>query len=251
VTSRDDEDEDTTTRFGARPSGAPRGDREQRLAIVAAGLDAFADRGFAATTLDDIARRADASVDAVRVLVGDKDAFVVAYHLDRMVAFEVVGATSAAMPLAERLPYVFHQQIGGIARHRRWLAEIAQRFVDPSDPVSVFGPNHNELMARGRDVLVRILAGTLSGDELQGVAGALRMVLVSLLLVFIHDDDDGDDGAATHALIDDLFGELIPRLRLLATSEGRTKLLAMPGGVRFLATVIGALRRSGISALPR
>ncbi len=216
--------------------------------MVAAGLDTFVDLGFEAATLEHIALRVGMRLATVRERVESKEAIVRAFHLERLVQLEVLGASTAGMPMPGRLSYVFHQQVGGIARHRRWLVEIAQRFIDPSDELSVFGGNHLDLIARGCDVFRRILAGTLADDEREGAANALRMLLMAFLLIFMYDDEPG---TTTHRLIDDLFVELVPQLSWLATSDGRMTLLEQPTGKRLIELVVRSFGQAGISGLPQ
>src|SRR5712675_2270844 len=77
---------------GRRPTAGARAKRsaERRDAILAAALDEFADRGFAATRLDDVARRADVAKGTIYLHFADKETLF--QELIRMELSPVVAA---------------------------------------------------------------------------------------------------------------------------------------------------------------
>src|SRR4029077_7615244 len=77
---------------GQRSTAGTRATRsaERRDAILAAALDEFADRGFAATRLDDVARRADVAKGTIYLHFADKEALF--EELIRMELSPVVAA---------------------------------------------------------------------------------------------------------------------------------------------------------------
>src|SRR5246127_4959473 len=74
---------------GRRGTRAARRD-ERRASILAAALDEFAARGFAATRLDDVARRADVAKGTIYLHFADKEALF--EELIRTELGPVVGA---------------------------------------------------------------------------------------------------------------------------------------------------------------
>jgi AcrR family transcriptional regulator len=78
----------------------PRAERqaERRETILAAALDEFAARGFAATRLDDIARRADVAKGTIYLYFRDKEALF--QELVRTMLSPIVGRLEAA-PMAD------------------------------------------------------------------------------------------------------------------------------------------------------
>jgi AcrR family transcriptional regulator len=58
----------------SRPSKRAVGATERRAAIVAAGLEEFTAKGFAATRLDDVAKRAGVAKGTIYLHFQDKDA---------------------------------------------------------------------------------------------------------------------------------------------------------------------------------
>ena len=106
---------------GGSAGGGPPGARakrsaERRDAILAAALDEFADRGFAATRLDDVARRADVAKGTIYLHFADKEALF--EELIRMELSPVVAAlenvSHADVPfraVASQLIEVFAREI--------------------------------------------------------------------------------------------------------------------------------------------
>jgi AcrR family transcriptional regulator len=79
-----------------RPSAKPRalGKAERREAILAAALEEFSARGFAATRLDDVARRAGVAKGTIYLYFRDKESLF--QELVRATLSPVVGALEAA-----------------------------------------------------------------------------------------------------------------------------------------------------------
>src|ERR1700716_1980954 len=107
-------------------SGSATGARAQRSAkrrdaILAAALDEFADRGFAATRLDDVARRADVAKGTIYLHFADKETLF--QELIRMELSPVVAAlenvSHADIPfraVTSQLIEVFAREILGARR---------------------------------------------------------------------------------------------------------------------------------------
>ena len=106
-------------RKGAAPQVARRGERHE--AIVAAALEEFAARGFAATRLDDVARRAGVAKGTIYLYFRDKESLF--QELVRAMVSPLVGAITTAplndVPIravVEMIVDVFVNQIYGTRR---------------------------------------------------------------------------------------------------------------------------------------
>ena len=113
---------------GAQPGRAPNGGaaragrrNERRATILAAALDEFAARGFAATRLDDVARRAGVAKGTIYLYFRDKESLF--QELVRTMLSPLVGAIEAAplrdLPIravAEMIVDVFVREIYGTRR---------------------------------------------------------------------------------------------------------------------------------------
>jgi len=108
---------DTARATQAGPAGArARRAAERREAILAAALDEFSARGFAATRLDDVAKRADVAKGTIYLYFADKEALF--QELIRAELSPVVGvliaASHADIPIrqfADRLIEVFAREV--------------------------------------------------------------------------------------------------------------------------------------------
>src|SRR5256885_768199 len=106
---------------GDRPGARAKRSAERRDAILAAALDEFAARGFAATRLDDVARRADVAKGTIYLHFADKETLF--QELIRLELSPVVGAlehaSHADIPLrifADQLIEIFVREIFGTRR---------------------------------------------------------------------------------------------------------------------------------------
>jgi AcrR family transcriptional regulator len=86
---------------GKRPSSRELRASERRAAIVAAGLDEFTARGFAATRLDDVAKRAGVAKGTIYLHFKDKEALF--QELVRTALVPLIGRM-ANPPLVEGVP---------------------------------------------------------------------------------------------------------------------------------------------------
>jgi len=109
-----------TTTKGRRPQGADRR-TERRDAIIAAALDEFSARGFAATRLDDVARRAGVAKGTIYLYFRDKESLF--QELVRALVSPLVGAITSAplhdIPIravVEMIVDVFVNEIFGTRR---------------------------------------------------------------------------------------------------------------------------------------
>jgi len=109
-----------TATKGRRPQGADRR-AERRDAIIAAALDEFSARGFAATRLDDVARRAGVAKGTIYLYFRDKESLF--QELVRALVSPLVGAITSAplhdIPIravVEMIVDVFVNEIFGTRR---------------------------------------------------------------------------------------------------------------------------------------
>src|SRR5712675_2733893 len=85
---------DPTVRAGSSPRAERQAQR--REAILAAALDEFSARGFAATRLDDVAKRADVAKGTIYLYFRDKEALF--QELVRAMLVPLVAALEAPPP---------------------------------------------------------------------------------------------------------------------------------------------------------
>src|SRR5215471_5862818 len=105
---------------GRRPHSADRR-TERREAIIAAALEEFSARGFAATRLDDVARRADVAKGTIYLYFRDKESLF--QELVRTMLSPLVGAIAGAplrdLPIRAVVEMIFDVFVNEIYATRR------------------------------------------------------------------------------------------------------------------------------------
>jgi len=112
-----------TAAAGARGTAGARAGRrnERRAAILSAALEEFAARGFSATRLDDVARRADVAKGTIYLYFRDKESLF--QELVRTMLSPLVGAIAAAplrdLPIRTVIEMIFDVFVNEIYATRR------------------------------------------------------------------------------------------------------------------------------------
>ncbi|MBV8761244.1 MAG: TetR/AcrR family transcriptional regulator [Deltaproteobacteria bacterium] len=186
-----------------------------RKRLLARALVLFQKKGVEQTTMRDIAKAAGLSLGAAYYYFPSKDALVFSFYEDNQRDMEELAA-SATGTLRERLGVLFHGKLESIRPHRKMLAAIVQRLVDPGDPLSAFSQQSRQVRERA----IAVIAATLDiADDLRPLAAhALWLLMLALMLVYINDDSPGEK--RTHGLVDDALDMAVPMLPLLATPMG-------------------------------
>ncbi len=139
--------------------------RRKRKEILQAALRAFRERGYHATTLDDIAVRLDLRKTALYHYFPDKEAILYACHLESLGELERLAAAARsrfARP-REQLAYV-------IREHVRVMTDTLQGSPLAFE-VTALSPVHQREIIRGRDAYERALRDLIE----QGIrAGEFR-----------------------------------------------------------------------------
>ena len=209
-----------------------------RKRLLDRALKLFQQRGVDATTMRDIAKAAGLSLGAAYYYFPSKDALVFAYYEDHQLQMEELAA-AATGDLRARLGVIFHGKLESIRTHRKMLAAIVQRLVDPGDPLSAFSRQTRAVRARSIAVFDDVLAEAPLPAPIRALAAhALWLFMLATLLVYIHDTSPGE--ARTHGLVDEALDLAVPLLPLLATPVGRA----------FSDRIVAALARAGIEVAP-
>ena len=141
--------------------------RRRRAEILQAALQAFRERGYHATTLDDIANHLGLRKTALYHYFPDKEAILYACHLESLSELDRIMATARAQVAgpAERLGYV-------IREHVRVMTDTLQGSPLAFE-VTALSPSHQTEIIRGRDAYEGALRALIE----QGMrAGELRPV---------------------------------------------------------------------------
>src|SRR5918998_5332565 len=114
--------------------------RRTRGRILEAALELFADRGYEATTMRDVAREAGASMGLAYRYFASKEEFALALYMRLAEESEewardgLVGGT-----VAERFERAMVAKLDQASPHRDPLAALLTRALDPNSPISALG----------------------------------------------------------------------------------------------------------------
>lgn len=212
--------------------------RRTRERILEAALRLFAEKGYEATTMRDVAGEAGASLGLAYRYFASKEEFVLALY--RRLAEEsrewarehLDGGT-----VAERFERVMLAKLDQVSPHRGPLAALLVRALDPNSPTSALGEQTADVREQMSEVFLEAVRGASDApNEKQSreMATALYGLHLALLLYWFH--DKSEDRQATRTLVRsarDAIRLMRPTLRL-------------PPAARMLTRVSGALENVGI-----
>jgi len=204
---------------------------QTRERILAAALVLFAEKGYAQTTMREIATRADCSPGLAYRYFKSKDAMVLAQY-ERMVT-ELAGEVESLPPgpLAERWARAIRGDFARLEANRGALVGLTSAGLTPGSATQVLGQDAAPLRHR-MIAIFRAIVTRATDAPRPDVAEALAVLFYALYLVvvlfWLQDSTPGQ--RATHQSID--FGEeMLGRLRLVLrlpwAKDGLTKLSAI------------------------
>ena len=185
-------------------SKTPKGE-QTRERILDAALDLFRTRGYAETTMRQIADAAGVAVGNAYYYFASKDQLILAFyernHLDHLA---VLGdGLDRTKDFRERLALLLRTKVDSAMPYRRLSTKLFTSAADPESPLSPFSPESAPL----RNEAVRLMAEVVAGSSLR-VGKDLRADLPELLwlyemgviLYWVHDSSPACE--KTYALID-------------------------------------------------
>src|SRR3989442_1372495 len=112
-----------------------------KAVILQTALELFRRRGFAVTTMRDIARSAKVATGAAYYYFPSKEAIVAAYYdqVQRLHAEKVRAELNGRAGLRERLGAAMHSKLEILKDDRMFLGALFRYADDPDHPLSVFG----------------------------------------------------------------------------------------------------------------
>ena len=201
---------------------------ETRERILAGALDLFAEKGFAQTTMREIAAKAGCSLGLAYRYFKSKDAMVLTQYERMVTEFAEDVASLSPGPLAQRWGRAVRGDIARLEGNRGALMGLIPAGVTPGSATQVLGQDAAPLRQR-MIAIFREIAGNSRDAPRRDVTEALATLFYALhlvlLLFWLQDLSPGQ--RATHRSID--FGEeMLGRLRLLLrlpwAVDGLTKL---------------------------
>jgi AcrR family transcriptional regulator len=191
---------------------------ETRARIFTAAMDLFGRKGFAETTMREIATSAGVALGAAYYYFDSKDAIVLAFYDRAQVELEPIlrNALTGSRNLARRIRALLEAKLRYFEPNRHLLGALSA-YADPEHPLSPFSERTRQI----RENDVRFFDEALSGarvkipDDLRPhLPDLLWLYQMGIILFWIYDRSPNQ--TRTHALLDKSVG-LVARLIKLST----------------------------------
>ena len=212
-----------------------------RQRILTAALALFGEKGFAATTMRDIAARAEVSLGLTYRYFGRKEDLAAALYERMSDALHDTAAGLYGGTVASRFETLMSATIQHLDAHREAFCALAARAFDPTDDIGVLGEATEPIRARARATWEALLSGADDAPPSPEDRARLADVLyaVDLLVVLIWTQDRDPARTATKEAIAAVTQAL---------AVGRP-LLALPMGAAMLAQAASIAGKLGIGRL--
>ena len=220
--------------------------RSQRVAertkdlILAKAIELFRKRGFAVTTMRDIADAAGVATGAAYYYFESKEAMVAAYYhqVQSLHAAKVREKLAGKEGLRERLASVVHVKLEIFADDRKFLWALFRYTGEPAHPLSVFGKRMKAQRKQSVEIFREALRGTeLSEEWKELLPWGMWLAHLGMILFFLHDQSEGQ--RKSHDLVDHLV-EIVAGL-VESTDAALVRPLVKP----FQGKMLEVLREAG------
>jgi len=204
---------------------------ETRERILTAAIELFQTRGFAETTMREIAAAAGVALGGAYYYFASKEAMVMAFYerSAEVVHERVAGVLAGPARLEERVRAVLDARFEYFAPHRRFLGALFRHAADPRDPLSPFSEETRAIREESVAEFAVALEGTrLPRDLAPHLPWLLWLYQMGLILFWIYDRSPRQQ--RTRRLVDlslPLFVQLIDLARLPLVRTLRRKLVAL------------------------
>ena len=189
---------------------------ETRAKILEAALALFRERGFAESTMREIASRAGVASGLAYYYFDSKDAIVLAfYHRAQDELAPLIEAAQKGKTLRERLRAMVEAKFAYFQPNRRFLGALMANAANPASPLSPFGEPSRDIREQEFATLARAIeeTGTAVPKDLAAqMPKMLWMYQMGLVLFWIYDASKNQE--RTHALLDKSLGLITALIRL-------------------------------------
>ena len=194
----------------------PMAELDTRTKILEAALDLFRERGFAESTMREIASRAGVASGLAYYYFDSKDAIVLAFYQRAQEELSPqMEAAQAGKTLKDRLRAMLDARFTYFAPNRRFLGALMAHAANPKSPLSPFGEPSKDIREREFARIQRAIDETgtsVPKDLAPRMPKILWMYQLGLLLFWIYDESKNQERTA--ALVDKSLGLVITLLRL-------------------------------------
>jgi AcrR family transcriptional regulator len=182
---------------GHRRRGRPRGTTEQgletRRRLYGAAIGLIASRGYEATTLRDVARKARVSVGLLYRYFPSKRAVVLALYDDLSAGYAARASRMRPGPWRARFRFALQASLGVLAPHRDTLAALAPVLVGDADE-GLFAPATAFSRRRVQAVFDEAVLGASDApapDDAAALGRILYLVHLAVILWWLLDKSPG------------------------------------------------------------
>ncbi|CAA9457582.1 MAG: Transcriptional regulator, AcrR family [uncultured Rubrobacteraceae bacterium] len=213
--------------------------RRTRERILEAALELFADRGYEATTMRDVAREAGASLGLAYRYFASKEEFALALYMGLAEESEEWARDGlAAGTVAERFEWAMLVKLDQVSSHRGPLAALLARALDPNSRLSALGEGTAGVREKMGGVFLKVVSGASDAPrekQARELGNVLYALHLAILLYWFHDKTP--EARATRELV----GSARETLRYLRPA------LRLPPMSRVLSRLAGALNDIGMN----
>src|SRR5215210_2226955 len=213
--------------------------RRTRERILEAALALFADRGYEATTMRDVAREAGASLGLAYRYFASKEEFALALYMRLAEESEEWAKDEMARgTVADRFEAAMLAKLDQVSPHRGPLAALLARALDPNSRLSALGEGTVVMREKMGGVFLEVVrdASDAPGEkQVMQLGNVLYALHLAIILYWFHDKTP--DARATRELV----GSARETLRYLRPA------LRLPPITRGLSRLAGALENVGMS----
>ena len=214
--------------------------RRTRERILEAALALFAEKGYEATTMRDVAREAGASLGLAYRYFASKEEFALALYMRLAEESEDWARDGlAGGTVAERFERAMLAKLDQVSSHRGPLAALLTRALDPNSRLSALGEGTTAVREKMGSIFLEVVRGASDAPgekQVRELGNVLYALHLAILLYWFH--DKSPDARATRELI----GSARDALRYLRPA------LRLPPMSRVLSGLAGALGDVGMNA---
>ncbi len=184
---------ETATKRRGRPRGTSAKSQQTRGRIFDAALELFADRGFEATTMRDIAAKAGTSPGLAYRYFPAKEAFVLALYRQLSDEFTEAVAKLPEGTIAQRFGWAMKAQFEGMESYRETLGSLFSVGINPASKVYVLGSSTVDVREKVTEAMREVLRGSsqkLPDARIESLSFLLFVLQLAIVFCWIHDTTD-------------------------------------------------------------
>lgn len=190
---------------------------ESRARILQAALELFKQRGFAETTMRDIARAAGMATGAAYYYFDSKEKLVTAFYFEmhREIQERSSEPLARLTGLRERLRALVEIHLAQLRPHREFARELFRIAADPESPLSPFGEGTRQIREESTRRFAEAIRGSdvrIPRDLAEHLPQLIWLYHMGVILFWIHDYSKGQ--ARTEKLADRTLDWIVTALKL-------------------------------------